>query len=70
MAVGWRNIHTDLGFATFLDLALTATTIPAGSVNNLVVPATTGSVGTASVVFISGSAQSVYADMRTDGVVG
>ena len=70
MAAGWKNIHTDLGFGTFLDLALTATTIPAGNVNNLVVPATTGSVGTASVVFISGSAQSLYADMRADGIVG
>jgi anionic cell wall polymer biosynthesis LytR-Cps2A-Psr (LCP) family protein len=70
IAVGWRSIHTDLGFSTLLDLALTATTIPAGNVSNLVVPATTGSVGSQSVVFISSSARSVYADMRADGVVG
>jgi len=37
-------------------------------VNSMVVPATVGTVGTASVVFISGSARSIYADMRRDGV--
>jgi LCP family protein required for cell wall assembly len=70
IALGWKKMHTDLDFPTMLDLALTATTIPADKVNNQVVPATTGTVGTASVVFISGSAQSVYADMRADGVIG
>jgi LCP family protein required for cell wall assembly len=69
-AVGWRAIHTDLSLPTMLDLALTATTIPSDNVNNLVVPATTGTVGSASVVFISSSAQSVYADMRADGLIG
>jgi polyisoprenyl-teichoic acid--peptidoglycan teichoic acid transferase len=70
IAVGWREIHTDLDLSTMLDLALTATTIPADNVNNQVVPARTGTVGTASVVFISSSAHSVYADMRADGVIG
>jgi LCP family protein required for cell wall assembly len=70
LAVGWGSLHTDLGLSTMLDLALTATTIPSSNVNNQVVPATTGSVGAASVVFISASAQSVYADMRADGVIG
>ena len=53
-----------------LDLALAATQIPPANVNNVVVPATTGTVGTASVVFISSSAQAIYADMRADGIVG
>jgi polyisoprenyl-teichoic acid--peptidoglycan teichoic acid transferase len=70
LAVGWRNIHTDLSLSTLLDLALTATSIPPKNVKNLVVPATTGMVGSASVVFISGSASRIYADMRADGVVG
>ena len=70
MATLWRSVHTDLPFSTLLDLALTATTIPNRSVNNLVVPATVGTEGTASVVFISASAGAIYADMRADGVVG
>jgi hypothetical protein len=53
-----------------LDLAITATGVSANNVNNIVVPGSTGNVGGASVVFISGSASSIYADMRKDGVVG
>jgi LCP family protein required for cell wall assembly len=72
IVTGWRNatLSSDLSVHTLLDLALTATQIPAKSVTNIVVPATTGSVGDASVVFISSSAQGVYADMRADGFVG
>ncbi len=70
IAVGWRNVRTDLSLNTLLDLALTASSIPAKKVKNLVVPASTGTVGSASVVFISSSARRIYADMRKDGVVG
>jgi LCP family protein required for cell wall assembly len=66
MAVGWRNFHTDLSPATLLQLALTAAQVR--RVNNLVVPATGGTVGSASVVFISPAASSLFADMRADGV--
>jgi polyisoprenyl-teichoic acid--peptidoglycan teichoic acid transferase len=68
LSVGWRNIHTDLGATALLDLILTATQIPSKNVNNLVVPATTGSVGAQSVVFISSGASAIYADMRQDGI--
>jgi LCP family protein required for cell wall assembly len=70
IATGWRNIETNLSVKTLLDLALTATAIPPGSVQNLVVPATIGMVGAESVVFILPAAARVYADMRTDGVIG
>ena len=70
IAAAWSNVHTDLSIDVVLDLALAATQIPAQNVNSLVVPATTGAVGAASVVFISSSAESIYADMRTDGIVG
>jgi LCP family protein required for cell wall assembly len=70
LVYGSRNLATDIDFSTLLDLALTATTIPSSNVNNLVVPATVGSVGAASVVFLLPSAASIYADMRADGVVG
>jgi LCP family protein required for cell wall assembly len=70
IAVGWRNIRTDLSVSTLLDLALTAGSIHLSRVKNLVVPARVGKVGSASVVFITGSARRIYADMRKDGVVG
>jgi polyisoprenyl-teichoic acid--peptidoglycan teichoic acid transferase len=70
ISAGWRNIQTDLSPSVLLDLAITATQVSAGNVNNIVVPGSTGNVGGASVVFISGSARSIYADMRKDGVVG
>ncbi len=70
IAAAWRNVSTDLPIDVLLDLALAAMQIPAQNVNSLVVPATTGTVGAASVVFISSSAQSIYADMRADGIVG
>ena len=70
VAVGWRNIRTDLSPQIVLDLALLATQIPVRNVNNVVVPSSTGNVGAQSVVFIRGGAQRLYADMRRDGVIG
>jgi LCP family protein required for cell wall assembly len=70
IAAGWRNIRTDLRVSTLFDLALTASSIPPKRVKNLVVPARVGTIGSASVVFISSSARRIYADMRKDGVVG
>jgi LCP family protein required for cell wall assembly len=66
----WRNVQTDLPFATLIDLALTATQISPSQVKVLVVPGSNGFAGSAAVVYISPSAQSIYADMRIDGVVG
>jgi LCP family protein required for cell wall assembly len=68
LAVGWRNIHTDLSPAVLLQLALTATQISPNRVNNLVVPSSTGSVGAQSVVFIQGGASRIYARMRATGI--
>jgi LCP family protein required for cell wall assembly len=69
LAALWRNVHTDLPLSTLLDLALTATQVSPSHVNNLVVPGTAGMAGSASVVYISPSASSIYADLRDDGVV-
>jgi LCP family protein required for cell wall assembly len=69
ISVGWGQIHSDLSVSTLLQLGLTATQVPVANVNNLVVPATTGTVGAASVVFITSAAKAVYADMKDDGVV-
>jgi polyisoprenyl-teichoic acid--peptidoglycan teichoic acid transferase len=68
LAVGWYNVRSDIKPATLLDLLLTASQIPSNRVNNLVVPSSTGSAGSQSVVFILPGASSIYADMRADGV--
>ena len=70
LSAGWRNVSTDLPPSTLLDLALTATQVKPGNVNNLVVPGRAGSAGAASVVFVSSSAHSLFADMRKDGLAG
>jgi polyisoprenyl-teichoic acid--peptidoglycan teichoic acid transferase len=70
ISAGWRNVSTDLPPSTLLDLALTATQVEPGNVNNLVVPGSTGTAGGASVVFVSSSAHALYADMRKDGLAG
>ena len=69
IALGWRNVGTDLDVQTLLQLAMSATQVPPSRVRNLVVPGTDGFAGTASVVFLSPLARRVYADMRKDGVV-
>jgi LCP family protein required for cell wall assembly len=66
----WRGVRTDLPVTRLFDLGLTATQVNPSKVNNVVVPGSSGFAGGASVVFISGSARSVYADMRRDGVIG
>lgn len=70
IAVGWQRLRTDLDVQTILNLALTATQIPLSGVRNLVVPARSGVVGPADVVFISASASSIYTDLRKDGLIG
>jgi LCP family protein required for cell wall assembly len=70
IGVGWRHVRTDLSFHTLLDLGLTATQVSSRNVDNQVVPATVGTAGQQSVVFITSSASSVYRDMRADGTIG
>src|SRR5712691_8198925 len=69
LGAGLRNIDTDLPLDEMLHLAFTAAEVKPGKVKNMVVPATVGTVGSASVVFISSSAQQVYANMKDDGLV-
>jgi LCP family protein required for cell wall assembly len=70
ISVGWRNTSSDLDVATIVDLGLTAAQIPPSKVVNTVVPASGGTVGSQSVVFISSSASSLYRDMKADGIIG
>jgi polyisoprenyl-teichoic acid--peptidoglycan teichoic acid transferase len=70
LAAGVKNVQTKLSIQQLLTLAFTALSIPARHVTNQIVPATTGDVGGASVVFIQPSAKAVYADMKNDGLIG
>jgi polyisoprenyl-teichoic acid--peptidoglycan teichoic acid transferase len=70
VAALWRQVRTDLSPATLVQLAMAATQVPPNRVRNVVVPGSAGSAGSASVVFLSGAARSIYADMRADGVIG
>jgi anionic cell wall polymer biosynthesis LytR-Cps2A-Psr (LCP) family protein len=69
LVTGWRNLHTDLGFDTLLDLAITASQVAPGNVNNFVTPGSSGWVGSSSVVFLSDASSSLYANLRVDGVI-
>jgi LCP family protein required for cell wall assembly len=69
IGAGMRNMDTDLPLAEILSLAFTASRIPPSAVNNVVVPGSVGLAGSASVVYISGAANSLYADMRGDGLI-
>jgi LCP family protein required for cell wall assembly len=69
LGAGLRNIETDLPLDEMLELAFTAAEVDPGTVKNMVVPASVGSVGSASVVFISSSAKDVYANLKDDGLV-
>ena len=68
LSAGWRSVTTDIDPKELFDLALTVAQFKTRAVNNLVVPASTGTAGAASVVFVSSSASAIYADMRADGV--
>ena len=69
IAVGMRHLETDLSLAELSRLALAATGIPVSAVENVVVPATIGTVGAASVVFVGSGASDMFADLRADGIL-
>lgn len=63
-----RHGFTDLATVPFLTWAAGAFTASPESLTNVVVPGRTGSVGAASVVFISDSAETLFRDLD-DGVI-
>lgn len=70
VAVGARNLDTDLSVGELVDLAFTATGIRLKHVMNLVLPGGTGSVGGLSVVRLSmRAARAIFADAKEDAVV-
>ena len=69
VSVATRNVSTDLDAEEIFDLALTASTVDLGKVDNVVAPGSVGYAGAASVVFLSPAADSLFADVRDDGVL-
>ena len=70
IAAGLPDVETDLPFSTLMSLALTALSIPAKNVNRVLVPVHSGTVGTASVAFLTQpKANQVFEDFRTDGLL-
>jgi LCP family protein required for cell wall assembly len=65
----WNNVRTDVPAAQLYRLALTASQIDPHHVSNLVVPASTGMQGSASVVFISPEAKALYTQLRKKGYI-
>jgi polyisoprenyl-teichoic acid--peptidoglycan teichoic acid transferase len=70
IAVGSRHLASDLSLGELTRVTIAASRIDPERVTNLVVPATIGTVGSASVVFITEAAQGIYADLRDDGILG
>jgi len=69
IAIGTRGVATDLGLQDLVKLGLAATGVSPASVRNVVVPNSLGFVGSASVVFIAPSANALFADIRSDGIL-
>ena len=69
IGAGMRNVQTSMSLDEVIDLAFTALAVNPKQVVNLVVPGTTGSVGTKSVVVISSAANKIYADLAKDGML-
>lgn len=64
MSITQRYARYDIPAEEMLRLGVTATNVKPKHVGNVTVPVSVGSVGAASVVFISPSAQSIYARFR------
>ena len=69
IGAGMRNVETSMSFDEVIDLAFTAIAVNPQQVVNLVVPGTTGAVGTKSVVLIGAAADAIYADLAKDGTL-
>jgi polyisoprenyl-teichoic acid--peptidoglycan teichoic acid transferase len=69
LASTWNNVRTDVPAPQLYRLALTASQIDPHDVSNLVVPASTGMEGSASVVFISPEAKALYTQLRKKGYI-
>jgi polyisoprenyl-teichoic acid--peptidoglycan teichoic acid transferase len=66
---GLRNMTTSVPLDELLSLAFTASTINPKHVTNIVLPGTTGTAGTQSIVNLTSQAKTIFADLKNDGLV-
>ncbi|MEW6059637.1 MAG: LCP family protein [Actinomycetota bacterium] len=69
IAAGIRNVQTDVPLDEVLSLAFTASTVNPKYVQNMVAPGLTGMAGDTSVVNLTADAQTIFQDLRNDGLV-
>ncbi|HEX6262062.1 MAG TPA: LCP family protein [Actinomycetota bacterium] len=69
VAVGARNLQTDLSLQDTLGLLLAATSVDLSKVRNTVVSGSGAMVGGQSIVRLGSGAQATFRDLRTDGLL-
>lgn len=69
LAGGFRNVQTQAPLEEVLALAFTCTLVNPKRVENVVAPGTTGMVGGTSIVNLSSQAQTIFDDLKKDGLV-
>jgi hypothetical protein len=65
-----RNVQTSVPFHEVIALAYTCSHINPKGVTNVVLPGTTGFEGTRSVVYLLSDKDVIFADVKTDGILG
>jgi LCP family protein required for cell wall assembly len=69
VAGGFRNVQTEAPLDEVLALAFTCTLVNPKQVENVVAPGSTGMAGGISIVNLSSQAQTIFDDMKRDGLV-
>jgi polyisoprenyl-teichoic acid--peptidoglycan teichoic acid transferase len=69
VAGGFRNVQTEAPLDEVLALAFTCTLVNPKQVENVVAPGSTGMAGGISIVNLSSEAQTIFDDMKRDGLV-
>ena len=69
VAGGFRNVQTEAPLDEVLALAFTCTLVNPKQVENVVAPGSTGTAGGISIVNLSSQAQTIFDDMKRDGLV-
>ncbi len=69
IALGVKHMQTNLSLGELTRLALAAARTRPSSIKNLVVPATIGTAGAASVVYITPAGFELFRDLKNDGIL-
>jgi LCP family protein required for cell wall assembly len=69
IALGVKHMQTNLSLGELTRLALAAARTRPSAIRNLLVPATIGTAGAQSVVYITPAADGLFRDLKDDGIV-